>query len=205
MWRRGRVERRQQGGAEPGHHAFGRWHGRRHAERLGASVGRGQPDRVDRVQALPTERRDLCRYGGVHAVRGAERHHRQHDRWVRDEQGGYLALDGSYAGDAKNEAASSGCQAEQVTVTKARPSLDTTPSPSSGEFGATLNDSATLTDAFSPTGSIVFSLFDPDDATCAGTPAFTETVALSGNTAEHDHRVREQQGRHLALDRLVRG
>jgi hypothetical protein len=89
----------------------------------------------------------------------------------------------SYAGDAKNESASSGCQAEQVTVTKATPSLGTTPSPSSGAFGATLNDSATLTNAYSPTGSIVFSLYDPDDATCAGTPAYTQTVALSGNTA----------------------
>jgi len=88
-----------------------------------------------------------------------------------------------YAGDTNNEAASSGCQAEQVTVDKASPELNTTPNPSSGTFGATLNDSATLTGAFSPTGSIVFNLYDPDDATCAGTAAFTETVALAGATA----------------------
>ena len=71
------------------------------------------------------------------------------------------------------------------------------PSPSSGEFGATLNDSATLTNAISPTGSIVISLFDPDDATCAGARRHRDGGA-QWQHGQHVHRVREQQVRHLA-------
>jgi uncharacterized protein (DUF2141 family) len=88
-----------------------------------------------------------------------------------------------YAGDANNNSASSGCQAEQVAIAKASPTLGTTPSPSSGSIGATLNDSATLTGASSPTGNIDFKLFPPSDGLCAGTPVFSQSVALTGSSA----------------------
>ena len=51
-------------------------------------------------------------------------------------------------------------------VTKANPSLGTTPTPTSGTIGVTLQDSATLTGAFNPTGKIDFKLFDPTDPDC---------------------------------------
>ena len=83
----------------------------------------------------------------------------------------------------------SSCGSEAVTLGRNSPSLGTTPSPSSGAIGDTLNDSASLTNASSPTGSIVFKLFPPSDATCAGTPVYTDTEAIVGsgaNTATTD-------------------
>src|SRR5207247_1354410 len=47
--------------------------------------------------------------------------------------------------------------------------------------GVTLNDAATLSGGSSPTGSITFTLYDPDQATCTGTPRFTQTVTVTGN------------------------
>ena len=89
-----------------------------------------------------------------------------------------------YPGDGQNAAASSGCQAEQVTIAKASPTLGTTPNPSSGSIGALLNDSATLSGASNPTGSIAFKLFPPSDATCAGTAVYSQSVTLTGNSAQ---------------------
>jgi hypothetical protein len=44
------------------------------------------------------------------------------------------------------------------------------------------NDDATLTGATANAGgTITFNLFAPSDATCAGTPAFTQTVNVNGN------------------------
>src|SRR5256712_1298247 len=64
---------------------------------------------------------------------------------------------------------------------KASPALVTTPTPTSGTVGVTLNDAATLSGGSSPTGSITFNLYDPDQATCTGTPRFTQTVLVTGN------------------------
>src|SRR2546426_10887625 len=64
---------------------------------------------------------------------------------------------------------------------KATPALVTTPTPTSGTVGVTLNDAATLSGGSSPTGSITFTLYDPDQATCTGTPRFTQTVTVTGN------------------------
>jgi hypothetical protein len=72
---------------------------------------------------------------------------------------------------------------EPFTVAKASPTLPTTPSPTSGAFGAILNDSATVTGGYNPTGSVTFSLWDPDQATCTGTARYTETVPLSSGSA----------------------
>src|SRR5205814_812552 len=46
---------------------------------------------------------------------------------------------------------------------------------------ATLNDAATLSGGFGPTGTITFNLYDPDQAGCTGTPRFTQTVTVNGN------------------------
>jgi hypothetical protein len=62
------------------------------------------------------------------------------------------------------------------------PGISTTPNPSSGSIGTVLNDSATLSGALSPTGSITFKLYPPSDATCAGTAVYTQAVPLNGAT-----------------------
>ena len=85
-----------------------------------------------------------------------------------------------YTGDTHNFGASSACGKETVSVTKASPSVTTTPTPG-GAPGVVLNDTATLASGASPTGSITFNLYDPSDPTCSGTPAYTQTVTVSGN------------------------
>ncbi|HEU0297497.1 MAG TPA: DUF11 domain-containing protein [Anaerolineales bacterium] len=89
----------------------------------------------------------------------------------------------SFSGDPNNEPASTNCgdEGETSIVNKAGPSLLTTPDPSSGTVGVPLNDSATLSDGFNPTGTITFDLYDPSDATCSGAPAFTDVVPVNGN------------------------
>jgi len=61
------------------------------------------------------------------------------------------------------------------------PVIVTTPSPEDGYVGDILYDSAQLTEGFNPSGSITFKLFDPQDSTCEGDPAYTESVDVSGN------------------------
>jgi hypothetical protein len=65
-----------------------------------------------------------------------------------------------------------------ATVT---PTLTTTPSPGGGVGTVVLNDSATLSGGASPGGSITFDLYGPSDSACSGTPAYTQTVPVSGN------------------------
>jgi hypothetical protein len=86
----------------------------------------------------------------------------------------------SYSGDANNEAATSVCNAanETSTVSKVLPTLSTTAS--NATLGATIADSAALGAGFSPTGTITFKVFGPEDATCTGTPAFEATVNVNG-------------------------
>ena len=48
-------------------------------------------------------------------------------------------------------------------------------------LGGQVHDTATLGNGSSPTGTITFNLFGPNDATCAGSPAFTDVAAVSGN------------------------
>ncbi len=83
-----------------------------------------------------------------------------------------------YAGDSSNNPASSGCQAEQVVIGKASPTISTTPS-AGGEVGVVLNDTATLSGGSSPTGTVTFKLYPPADSTCSGTPVFTQADATS--------------------------
>ena len=63
---------------------------------------------------------------------------------------------------------------EQFTVGKASPGISTTPS-AGGVIGVTLNDTATLSGGYSPTGAVTFKLFAPSDATCSGAAAYTDT------------------------------
>jgi cell division septation protein DedD len=67
--------------------------------------------------------------------------------------------------------------------TSCQPSLSTIPSPSEGgQVGVTLTDTAMLSGAFNPGGSITFDLYGPNDSTCdADTPTFSQTVTVSGD------------------------
>ena len=88
----------------------------------------------------------------------------------------------SYPGDANNGPASSPCTAEVVTVTKTSPGMFTTLSGTSVNLGGSFSDSATLTGALSPTGSVTFNVYTSN--ACSGTPLFTATGTLSGLTAQ---------------------
>jgi hypothetical protein len=89
-----------------------------------------------------------------------------------------------YTGDASNNPASSACTKEVTLVGKSGPSIVTTPTPSAGgPIDTPISDSATLTGATSPTGTVTFKLFGPTDQACAGTPLFTSAVALPSGSA----------------------
>jgi len=82
-----------------------------------------------------------------------------------------------YTGDTNNDPATSACTAEVLTVQPKSPTATTAQD-------LLPNDTFTLSGGFNATGTVTFSLFAPGDATCSGTPAFTQAVALSGgNTA----------------------
>jgi hypothetical protein len=70
-----------------------------------------------------------------------------------------------------------------AAVVVLQPTLPTTPNPASGNIGAVLNDSATITGGINPSGTVTFNLYGPDDAGCDGTVIFTQTVAVSGGSA----------------------
>jgi hypothetical protein len=81
----------------------------------------------------------------------------------------------AYSGDANNNPATSVCTSETLVVNPNVTSMTTAqnliPNDDSTLSGATGNAGGTMT----------FSLFTPSAATCAGTPALTQTVSVSGN------------------------
>ena len=89
----------------------------------------------------------------------------------------------SYAGDSNNEAAAGQCNdpGESVVVTKRSPAIQTNASPGV-TIGGQVSDTATLAGEHNPTsGNVTFRLYGPADATCSGTPAFTDTSAIAGD------------------------
>jgi DNA-binding beta-propeller fold protein YncE len=99
-------------------------------------------------------------------------------------QAGVYRWTASYAGDSSNNAASSACNAanESVSVAAFSPTLATNAS-AGVAIGGAVHNTATLADGASPTGPITFNLYGPDNATCSGIPAFTDTTPVSGNAA----------------------
>lgn len=61
------------------------------------------------------------------------------------------------------------------------PTTLTTQASPAVQMGGLIHDTATLSGGVAPTGTIVFELFGPNDATCTATPAFTSTVTVAGN------------------------
>jgi hypothetical protein len=80
-----------------------------------------------------------------------------------------------YSGDANNDGATSECTSEHLVVNKNQSAIRTVPN-------LIPNDDATLSGLTDNAGgTVVFNLYSPSDATCSGTPAYTETVNVNGN------------------------
>jgi len=73
----------------------------------------------------------------------------------------------------QNSQPGSGFGSDTTTVNKVSPSISTTPS-AGGPIGTVLNDTATLSGGFNPTGTVTFKLFPPADASCSGSPVYTD-------------------------------
>jgi hypothetical protein len=88
----------------------------------------------------------------------------------------------SYSGDAGNNAISTVCNdpGETSTVTNSTPTI-TTQATATATTGGAISDTAILAGGSAPTGTIAFTVFGPNNATCSGIPAFTSTKAISGN------------------------
>ncbi len=90
----------------------------------------------------------------------------------------------AYSGDANNSAVTTACNDpnETVTVGKAGPAIATQAS-APVTFGGAISDTAALSGGTGPTGTIVFTVFGPNNNTCTGIPAFTSTVTVAGSGA----------------------
>ena len=80
--------------------------------------------------------------------------------------------------------------AGQGTAHAASPTLFNQASASGFPAGSEIYDTVTLGGGVNPTGTLTFTLFGPDNPTCAGTPIFTATTAVSGNAFYESSRFR---------------
>ena len=94
----------------------------------------------------------------------------------------------TYSGDANNSGVGSECNADNETSTIAKASPSITTSATDATVGDPIHDTATITDAHDPSGTVTFELFGPADENCTGTPVFTTdpAIAVSGGTAVSD-------------------
>jgi hypothetical protein len=95
-----------------------------------------------------------------------------------------------YSGDGENLAADSICSATS-TVAKATPGL--TGSASDGVVGTAIDDEATLSGGFEPTGEVSFSVYGPADTDCS-TPLQTTAAPLESGSASSADFVPQQAG-----------
>lgn len=91
-----------------------------------------------------------------------------------------------YSGDANNASVTSACNAaaESVVVSPLTPTLTTQASPAI-TLGGRIFDTATLAGGSSPTGTITFKIYGPNDATCTGSAADTATVTVSKGDGDY--------------------
>lgn len=71
----------------------------------------------------------------------------------------------SYQANAGNNAATSACSAEPVTIDLRQPQIATTQS-AGGTVGIGLTDTAAVSGGYNPTGLVTFSLYPPSNPTC---------------------------------------
>ena len=87
-------------------------------------------------------------------------------------------------------------------VATATPDLTTTPRATS-TLGGQIHDVATLAGGEDPTGTITFTLYGPDDATCTAPPVFTSMVTVDGDDELHVGRLHTDPAGRLPLDRRL--
>ncbi|HTU15806.1 MAG TPA: hypothetical protein VMF31_11455 [Solirubrobacterales bacterium] len=87
-----------------------------------------------------------------------------------------------YPGDVNNEPAVSACGGPG-TISAVAKAVPVVAGSTSGDIrlGETINASTTFSGGYRMSGEASFTLYGPDDPTCAGEPAFTGTAAVSGN------------------------
>ena len=97
--------------------------------------------------------------------------------------GTYLWI-ASYGGDGNNNAVSGSCGdgGESAIVSPASPTLA---SQASGAVTVdnSISDIATIAGGYSPTGTVTFTVYGPNDLTCSNPPASTLTASVGGNGA----------------------
>ena len=88
----------------------------------------------------------------------------------------------NYSGDGYNNATANTCNGanENVVVSPAHPTIATLATEGAAQ-GDLIHDTATVSGAFNPTGTVTFSLYGATDPSCTGNPIFTSTVAIASN------------------------
>ncbi len=98
-------------------------------------------------------------------------------------QAGTYTWVATYSGDDNNESATHACglASETVTVNTAPTDVTTVATGSAIiKLGQTIEDAASVTGLTDDaTGTVTFTLYGPDDATCSGEPVFTSVKALT--------------------------
>jgi hypothetical protein len=97
---------------------------------------------------------------------------------------GLWRIGARYAGDDDNNAASTGCGAAAVDVSKASPGVVPAASPTTVQTAGTVQALALVRGGFEVGGRVAFRLYAPEDATCAGLPAYIEEAAVVDGAAE---------------------
>lgn len=97
---------------------------------------------------------------------------------------GLWRIGARYAGDDDNNAASTWCGAAAVDVSKASPSVVPAASPTTVQTGGRVQALALVRGGFDVRGRVAFRLYAPEDATCAGLPAYIEEAAVVDGAAE---------------------
>src|SRR3954447_10185812 len=89
----------------------------------------------------------------------------------------------SYGGDANNNSISGACNDANgsVVVAPATPGIATSAAEPTVVIGNAVHDTAVLSGAVTPTGSITFNLYGPNDATCALPAIYTTSVTVTAN------------------------
>ncbi|HUQ62793.1 MAG TPA: hypothetical protein VM121_03460 [Acidimicrobiales bacterium] len=88
-----------------------------------------------------------------------------------------------YSGDQNNLGVQNPCQDADETsvIVQVTPTVVAQAAPPGPvNVGQPISGTATLSGASSPTGSITFKAFGPNDSTCAGAPIFSRHVQVTG-------------------------
>src|SRR5438128_1596704 len=116
---------------------------------------------------------------GSATVRSEER---RVGRAGRESVAGYYSRNDRYRGEGKKNAFTTQCNEASKSNTDYSAAVSTTDrATATATAGGTIQDTATLSGGTSPTGTISFSIYGPNDATCSGTATSAGSATVSGN------------------------